>query len=73
MEPPQTALRYQLILGKFPVIKIDKDPFDKLQFVLDVGKKVYMVCTPPPNADVKEGDLLTLYTEVLVHAKSSQS
>ena len=70
MEPPQAALvkplRLILQLGKFRVIEREN-----LQMKLALGGSTTMTVTLPEYADVRAGDLLTLYTEVL-YAKPSQ-
>lgn len=75
MEPVEGSLsgrlRYQLILGKFPIVKIEKDQLGNVQASIRISKDTFMIIGPPPNSDVREGDLLTLYTEVLVNAKPS--
>lgn len=77
MEPTETPLkdrfRYRLILGKFQVVKIEKDQLGVRQMALRMNKDTYLVIPLPPSADVKETDLLTLYTEVLIDAKPEQS
>jgi hypothetical protein len=71
MEPPDSALRKQgrlvLILGKFRV----SERTDK-HFKLELGGSTTMTCTVEPYMDVKAGDLLTLYTEVLMNANPIQ-
>lgn len=57
-------LRFKLVLGKYRVIRIQPVP-DGHAMVLDLGNSVKMTVIVPPIADVREGDLLTLYTEVL--------
>lgn len=65
----QTQSRYKLILGKFAIGRvIEKGPF--LEFSIELPGLGCLVCTGP-KADVKEGDLLTLYTEILANAQPS--
>jgi hypothetical protein len=64
--PPR--LRHQLILGKFPIIEIKTQP-TQFEFVLDMGKGLYIITHAPLTSDLRIGDLLTLYTEVLVQRK----
>lgn len=59
--------RLVLVLGKFRVIDRTGN-----KMKLKLGGSTTMDVTLPPNADVRDGDLLTLYTEVL-YANSSQS
>jgi hypothetical protein len=67
MEPPQTPLRYVLILGKYRVIERGEGVMK-----LALGGSTTMTVTLPPQADVRAGDILTLYTEVL-YAKPEQT
>ena len=67
MDSSEAPIRYKLILGKFRVDKInDIGPF--LEFSIHLPGLGHLICTGP-KADVKEGDLLTLYTEILANAK----
>lgn len=66
MEPSQAPLRYKLLLGKFRVEKVN-DLGAALEFSIRLPGLGCLVCTGP-KADVKEGDLLTLYTEVFANA-----
>lgn len=54
------SLRLILSLGKFRVISRQN-----LQMKIALGGSTTMTVSLPPHADVKEGDILTLYTEVL--------
>ena len=56
--------RYQLNLGKFPVIEVNEEPTCQI-IVIDMQNKMYIRMGAPVNADIRVGDLLTLYTEVL--------
>lgn len=67
MESPQTALRLRAILGKFPVTKVERG-LTGIRFTLSMGNSVFITCDMPTAADVKVGDILTLYTEVLADA-----
>jgi hypothetical protein len=66
MEPTEDTLRkaYRLILklGKFQVLERGN-----LTMKISLGGSTTMTVTDPllANADVKAGDILTLYTEVL--------
>ena len=67
MEPTKAALRYKVILGKFPVTKlIEHGTF--LEFYIQFPGGIVLGVNGP-KADVREGDLLTLYTEILAGAK----
>jgi hypothetical protein len=59
-----TDLRIRLILGKYPVLSISPGHFG-FKMILDMGNNVRITADVPVQADVKVGDLLTLYTEVL--------
>jgi hypothetical protein len=56
-------MRQVLILGKYAVKGVSRR-FGKLTFALDLGGPT-MEIKLPGDADVREGDLLTIYTEVL--------
>ena len=58
------ALRYKLVLGKFRVIRVNKIGA-VLQMHVDLPGLGTMHISVPSTADVREGDLLTFYTEVL--------
>lgn len=64
MEPIEDALRKPLrlvlVLGKYRVTERQNE-----QMKLALGGSTTMTVTLPPQADVKAGDILTLYTEVL--------
>ena len=70
MESPEKSLRYRIILGKFPVTKVDKG-LTGCRMVVKLPGSVSLTADMPVNADVKIGDLLTFYTEVL-RAEPSQ-
>jgi hypothetical protein len=55
--------RLKLVLGKYPVKKLERK-FGGLVFWLDLGGP-QMQIRLNNDADVREGDLLTIYTEVL--------
>ncbi len=69
MEPSPQQIRYKLILGKFQVTRIIERG-EALEFHIHLPGLGHLMCTGP-KADVKEGDLLTLYTEILANAKPS--
>ena len=56
-----SELRFKLVLGKFPVVKIERG-FMTLKLAGTTEAKIAL----PDHADVRDGDLLTLYTEVLL-------
>lgn len=60
MSDPKDQMRLLLVLGKYRVIEREN-----LQMKLALGGSTTMTVTLPPQADVKAGDILTLYTEVL--------
>ena len=64
-DPEMTAalrkpFRMVLVLGKFRVSERTAGAMK-----VELGGSTTMTVTLPPQADVKAGDLLTLYTEVL--------
>lgn len=71
VDNPTDRLRYKLILGKFRVDKIN-ELGASLEFSIHLPGLGHLICTGP-KADVKEGDLLTLYTEILAKEKSNAS
>lgn len=67
MEPAQSScVRYRLIFGKFQVKAVTRG-FTGQRFTIDLGSSVTITVDAPLRADVKLGDLLTIYTEVLSH------
>lgn len=56
--------RYQLNLGKYPVIEVTPNQTNQT-VVLDMQNKMFIRMAAPLTADVRVGDLLTIYTEVL--------
>lgn len=62
--------RLKLVLGKFPVARVIKTPWGFAFSLTLPGIKEKLVISVPDHADVREGDLLTLYTEVLTNAPS---
>jgi hypothetical protein len=56
--------RYQLNLGKFPVIEVTPNESNQT-IVIDMQNRMFIRMAAPLTADVRIGDLLTLYTEVL--------
>jgi hypothetical protein len=60
MESTETPLRLILKLGKYRVVARWSN-----HMKLALGGSTTMTITLPDGADVREGDLLTLYTEVL--------
>lgn len=70
MEPAETTLRHRLILGKFQVIKVDKGALG-VSFTINLGNAVTAKVDSPITSDVRVGDWLTLYTEVLANADLS--
>ena len=64
---PDKPLRIVLNLGKYRVVERTE-----FEMKLALGGSTTMTCSVEPFMDVKSGDLLTLYTEVLL-AQSQQS
>jgi hypothetical protein len=54
-----SEFRFRLILGKFPVVRVNDT-----SFVLKLGGTTEATIGKPPHADIRLGDILTLYTEV---------
>jgi len=64
MESPETQVRYKLVLGKFMVNRIEPASVG-FKMSIQLPGLGYMICPIPFPADVREGDLITLYTEIL--------
>jgi hypothetical protein len=56
-----SQLRLQLVLGKYPVVYVDD-----FKFRLKLGGTTEITMQRPDRSDIRDGDLLTLYTEVLL-------
>ena len=54
-------LRYRLVLGKYPVVYVDD-----FKFRLKLGGTTEITIQRPERSDIRDGDMLTLYTEVLI-------
>lgn len=63
-------LRHKLALGKYLVTRVVKHHLG-FEMVIDLGNSIKLTCVVPPSSDVREGDVLTLYTEVLVKEPAS--
>jgi hypothetical protein len=72
VESPQNALRYRLVGPKVQVTKVEKGT-QGMKIHMRMGTVTMIWDAPIPKADVRVGDLLTLYTEVLVNAEPSQT
>lgn len=73
MEPPKDQIDYsklprlKLILGKHKVVRIvEREGILKVD--VQLNGPVMFTFYVTNHADIREGDLLTLYTEVLTHA-----
>lgn len=53
--------RLRCVLGKFPVVEVTAT-----HFKLQLAGTTTAIIDRPPMSDVRSGDLLTLYTEVLL-------
>lgn len=73
MESTQSKMRLVLPLGKFPVVeRRNNSMLIKLPGTY-AGEPFFMLVTLPDNVDVRVGDILTFYTEVLYANPSSTS
>lgn len=54
-------LRFRLILGKFPVVRQTSN-----SFTLKIGGTTEMTILKPDHVDIRDGDMMMLYTEALV-------
>lgn len=71
MEPTETkitGIRFIITLGKMRVTGVNKGVLGQRVKVELFGQPVSATFEAPPNADIREGDLLTVYTEVLTDA-----
>ena len=59
-----SEFRYRLILGKYPITKVEPVA-GGIRIKVRVSEGVSFDTIVPTSADVRLGDLLTLYTEVL--------
>lgn len=59
-----SELRFKLVLGKFPVVRLTST-----HFTLKLGGTTEMTISRPPHADIRDGDLMTLYTEALLKSQ----
>lgn len=66
-----TGIRYILTLGKIQVVDVNKGVLGQRVKVMFPGS-VSATFEAPANADVKVGDVLTLYTEVLTNAHADK-
>lgn len=67
-EMSQGKMRARLILGKFRVLERTE-----LMIKVALGGSTTMTVTVEPYMDVNAGDLLTLYTEVLIRNPTDAS
>ncbi len=71
MEPAESTLRLRLVLGKFRIKSVSQGVLGT-KAVVDFTNSVTMTIDIPVAADVRENDLITLYTEV-PYAKPSEA
>lgn len=64
--PKYTGPRFKLELGKYPVLRIVDRGFGVKEFAIRIDNTT-LVITSPRDADIREGDLLSLYTEVAIN------
>ena len=72
MEPSKEALRLIVNLGKYRVTKVDKGSLGT-SFTIALPNNVTLKADLPYHADVRIGDIQTLYTEVLADAFPSDA
>ena len=70
MESLETKMRYKVVLGKFPVVKVVQHGA-VMEWWVELPDQPITWKIIGPIADVREGDLLTFYTEVIAHAEPS--
>ena len=75
MEPVEakiTGIRFMITLGKMRVIGVDKGALGQRVKVELFGQPVSATFEAPSDADIRIGDLLTAYTEVLTDANADK-
>lgn len=81
MEPTESTLsvnltgpklRHRLILGKYQVTSVETG-LTGLRFSVNFGNSVVVKIDSPVNSDVRVGDWLTFYTEVMAHADAGST
>jgi hypothetical protein len=70
MESFESKVRLRPILGKYPVSAVDK-VISGWRVTLQLPG-VKLIMDLPEFVDVRVGDILTLFTEVLTHANSNK-
>jgi len=68
--PTYSGPRFKLILGKFRIEQVRKMPWGAMQFLIRINQ-VSLEIDAPHDADVREGDLISLYTEVPLNVAKS--
>ncbi len=61
------SLRYKLLLGKLRVLSVTK-AIHGYDMAIDLPGLGRLICPVPTHADVRAGDILSLYTEILSSA-----
>lgn len=69
MESLESKVRYKILLGKFAVTRVIEKG-SNLEFSIHLPGLGHLICTGP-KADVREGDLLSLYTEILATERTN--
>jgi hypothetical protein len=61
--PSYLGPRLKLVLGKYPIVRVEAPILGIKQFAIRVNE-ITIVINATHDADVREGDLISLYTEV---------
>jgi hypothetical protein len=61
---PREPLRLRCILGKFRCVALARHPVVGWSATIDLGGRTATLSIPYDFADIRKGDLLTLYTEI---------
>jgi len=61
--PSYSGPRFKLILGKYPIVRVEAPILGIKQFAVQM-QGIRIVIDAPHDADVREGDMISLYTEV---------
>ena len=67
MEPAEKKMRLIVNLGKYQIVNVIKGTWG-VKFTIQLPNNVKLIADLPVPADIRVGDIQTLYTEVLADA-----
>ena len=70
MEPVEKKVRYKLLITKSQVIKVEQGALGT-RFYVQLPQGIILTADLTFEADVKQGDVLSIYTEIYAHAHPS--